>query len=70
MLIIKPHKKDNPKDDHYIDRLLKTFKYKVKQTKLIENLRDKQFYTKPSLRKRNNKIKSIKVSIYRREHEN
>lgn len=69
MLIIQPHKKDNPKDVHYIDRLLKKFKHKIKETKLVEILRERQFYVKPSLKKRQLKIKSINVRIYKEKHE-
>lgn len=69
MLIIEPHKKDNPKDDHYMDRLLKKFKYKIQKTKLIETLREEQFYLKPSIIKRKQKIKAIKVRKYKEEHD-
>ncbi len=69
MLIIQPHTKDNPKDDHYIDRLLKKFKYKIKETKLIENLRKRQVYVKPSVKKRELRIKAINVRKYKEKHE-
>ncbi len=66
MLIIKPH----PKDDHYIDRLLKKFKYKTKKTKLIENLLKNKFYDKPSNIKRHIKTKAIRTRKYKDKLEN
>jgi len=70
MLIIKPHKQDSPKDTHYIDRLLKKFKYKIKQTKVIENLWENKYYVKPSTTKRHKRIKAIKTRIYKDNLEN
>jgi|TARA_R110001592_G_scaffold14091_1_gene63860 small subunit ribosomal protein S21 len=42
-----------------IDRALKRFKRKFRNLKLLQKLRDKQQYTKPSTKKREKKQKSI-----------
>jgi small subunit ribosomal protein S21 len=46
MLIVEVKKGDS------IEAALKKIKYKVKKTKLIEQLRDRQCYKKPSIIKR------------------
>ena len=55
MLIIKV------KDGENIDRALKRFKRKVRDTKLINNLRDKKQFTKKSERQR----KQIQKAVYK-----
>ena len=55
MLIIKV------KDGENIDRALKRFKRKVRDTKLINNLRDKKQVTKKSERQR----KQIQKAVYK-----
>lgn len=42
----------NVKDDGSIDQALKILKNKVIKTKLVKELRERQTYTKPSVRRR------------------
>lgn len=42
-----------------LESALKTFKYRVNKTKLIQELKNRQEYVKPSVYKRNNKLKAI-----------
>jgi len=51
----------NVKDGENIDRALKRFKRKVRDTKLINNLRDKKQFTKKSERQR----KKIQKAVYK-----
>ena len=44
-----------------IEKALKIFKKKCLSTKILQELRDRQFYMKPSDRKRINKNKAIYV---------
>lgn len=52
MLIIKVNKGK-------IDAALKQFKRKVKNTKQLQQVRDQQEYTKPSTKRRKQKLKAI-----------
>lgn len=49
------------KDDSLksLDRALKLFKKKIKDSRIMLELRDRQEFTKPSLKKRRNKNKAI-----------
>jgi len=51
----------NVKEGENIDRALKRFKRKVRDTKLINILRDKKQFTKKSARKR----KEMEKAVYR-----
>jgi len=44
-----------------IDRALKSLKKKVRDTKQRENLREQEEFTKPSVKKRKEKMKAIYV---------
>ena len=55
MIIIKKKEKES------IDRMLKRYKQKEKQTKQRRRLRDAQTYIKPSMRKRTQKLKAIYI---------
>ena len=55
MLIIKNEKGEN------IERMLKRYKRKFDRTKVLRQLRDKQQFTKPSVKKRKQKMKAIYV---------
>lgn len=59
MLIIKVKKGDN------INKALKQFKHKVRNTKLITNLRENQYYEKPSSAKRKARKKAIRVNKWK-----
>ena len=45
-----------------INRALKLFKRKFRNTKVLQELRERQQYTKPSLQKRKQKNKAIRKS--------
>jgi len=47
------------KDGEPIEKTLKKFKKKVEKTGLIRELRDRQKFTKPSVRKRESRIRAI-----------
>jgi small subunit ribosomal protein S21 len=53
MLIVNLSKEKN------IESALRTFKSKVLRTKLIQKLREKQEFTKPSVTKRKQKLKAV-----------
>jgi len=55
MLIIKQQKGEN------IERMLKRYKRKFDRTKMLRQLRDNQQFTKPSVKRRKQKMKAIYV---------
>jgi len=55
MLIIKNERGEN------IERMLKRYKRKVDRTKLVRQLRENQQFTKPSVKRRKQKMKAIYV---------
>lgn len=59
MLIIKLKKGEQ------IQRALKRYKQKVRNTKLIKTIRENKEYIKPSMKKRRQKQKAIKTRIWR-----
>ena len=54
-------------DGDKIDRALKQFKRKCNNTKLIQQLRDKKEYEKPSVTARRNRLKAEYVQRLRNE---
>jgi len=60
MLIIKLKEGEN------IEKALKRFKRKVNETKLIPNLREREQFVKPSVKKREMKKKAIYIQDLRR----
>ena len=46
------------KDNDSIERALKRYKVKVKRTGIIQELRERKHYTKPSIRRRNELLKA------------
>lgn len=63
MLIVKLKKGEN------INKALKRFKNKVRSTKLVRNIREGQYFSKPSEIKRRAKKKAIRVNQWRLENE-
>lgn len=59
MLIVKIKKGDN------INKALKRFKQKVRNTKLIKDIRDRKFFEKPSVKKRKLKEKAIRFNQWK-----
>lgn len=55
MLIIKV------KEGEKIDRALKRLKRKYRNTKVLQNLRDKRYYTKPSVKRRQQNQKAAYI---------
>ena len=63
MLVIKV------KDNESIDKALKRFKKKFEQTKVLRNVRNRAYYTKPSVRRREERIKAqYKQEMYAKEN--
>jgi len=60
MLIIKLKEGEN------IEKALKRFKRKVNETKLIPNLREREQFVKPSVKKREMKKKAVYIQDLRR----
>lgn len=48
----------NVKENESIDKALKRFKKKFEKTGVLKELRARNFYVKPSIKKRNEKIKA------------
>ena len=63
MLVIKIKKGDN------INKALKQFKQKCRSTKLIQEIRERKQFDKPSAKKRANKKKAIRVKQWRLKNE-
>jgi len=64
MLIIKIKKGDN------INKALKQFKNKVRNTKLIKQLRERKQFDKPSAKKRKAKQRAIRINKWKLNDEN
>jgi len=63
MLVVKV------KDNESIDRALKRFKKKFERTGVLRELRSRTFYEKPSVARRNQRIKSAyKQKMYAKEN--
>jgi len=63
MLIVKV------KDNESIDKALKRFKKKFEQTKVLRQVRSRAYYIKPSVERRNRKIKAAyKQEMYAKEN--
>ena len=59
MLIVKLKKGDN------INKALKRFKQKVRNTKLIKQVRENQYFEKPSQARRKKKQKAIRINKWK-----
>ncbi|TVR41852.1 MAG: 30S ribosomal protein S21 [Bacteroidia bacterium] len=53
------------KEGENIDRVLKKMKRKFEKTGIIRELRDRQKFTKPSVKKREEKLKAIYIQKLR-----
>lgn len=58
------------KEGESIDRALKKFKRKFEKTGVVKELRERQKFTKPSVIKREQKLKAIYVQGLRQAEEN
>nr|NQU93371.1 30S ribosomal protein S21 [Bacteroidota bacterium] len=57
------------KEGENIDRALKKYKRKFEKTGVVKELRERQKYTKPSVKKREIKLKAIYIQQLRVEEE-
>jgi|TARA_B110000977_G_scaffold140778_1_gene178701 small subunit ribosomal protein S21 len=61
MLIIKKGEKES------IDKVLKKYKRKVRETRLLQDIRERKEFAKPSTKKRKQKLKAIYQQKLRNE---
>jgi small subunit ribosomal protein S21 len=57
------------KEGESIDRALKKYKRKFEKTGVVKELRERQKYTKPSVKNRQEKLKAIYVQQLRQKEE-
>lgn len=57
------------KEGENIERSLKKFKRKFERTGVIKELRNRQAYTKPSIQKRQQKLRAIYIQKIQQEEE-
>ncbi|MCB0806534.1 MAG: 30S ribosomal protein S21 [Bacteroidales bacterium] len=57
------------KEGESIDRALKKYKRKFEKTGVVKELRERQKFTKPSVKKRQEKLKAIYVQQLRQAEE-
>lgn len=57
------------KEGESIDRALKKYKRKFEKTGVVKELRERQKYTKPSIKNRQEKLKAIYVQQLRQAEE-
>ena len=55
------HIKVVPKRNEHQDRMIRRFTKKVKKAGIIEEIRDRRFYKKPSERRKEKKIKRLRT---------
>jgi small subunit ribosomal protein S21 len=58
------------KEGENIDRVLKKMKRKFEKTGVLRELRDRQKFTKPSVKKRQEKLKAIYIQQLRDQQDN
>ncbi len=58
------------KEGENIDRVLKKMKRKFEKTGVLRELRDRQKFTKPSVKKREEKLKAIYIQKLRDQQDN
>ncbi len=59
----------NVKENESIDRALKRFKKKFERTKVLREIRSRAYYQKPSVAKRNARLKAeYKEKMYAKEN--
>jgi len=49
------------KNEKSIETALRTYKYKVQKTKQVQELRNRQVFVKPSVKRRTEKLKAVYV---------
>ena len=63
MLVIDTRESDS------LDKALKKYKKKYEKARILKELRGRQAYVKPSVRKRNVVLKAVMTQEYRTEHD-
>ncbi len=63
MLIIDTRESDS------LDKALKKYKKKYEKSRILKELRGRQAFVKPSVRKRNVILKAVMTQEYRKEHD-
>lgn len=63
MLIIDTRESDS------LDKALKKYKKKYEKSRILKELRARQAFVKPSVRKRNVILKAVMTQEYRKEHD-
>ncbi|HEY0261751.1 MAG TPA: 30S ribosomal protein S21 [Chitinophagales bacterium] len=63
MLIIDTRESDS------LDKALKKYKKKYEKSRILKELRGRQAFVKPSVRKRNVVLKAVMTQEYRKEHD-
>lgn len=58
------------KEGENIDKALKKYKRKFEKTGVVKELRERQKYTKPSVKKRQTKMKAVYIEQLRNAEEN
>ncbi len=58
------------KEGENIDKALKKYKRKFEKTGVVKELRERQKYTKPSVERRQTKMKAVYIEQLRNEAEN
>ena len=62
-------REDSEQEGENIERALKKFKRKYERTGVLKELRRRQYFTKPSVVSRENKLHAIYVEQMRRDEE-
>ena len=57
------------RDSDSLDKALKKYKKKYEKTRILRQLRERQAFTKPSVRKRNVILKAKMTQDYRKEND-
>ncbi|MBL7801140.1 MAG: 30S ribosomal protein S21 [Chitinophagales bacterium] len=57
------------RDSDSLDKALKKYKKKYEKTRILRQLRERQAFTKPSVRKRNTILKAKMTQDYRKEND-
>ena len=57
------------RDSDSLDKALKKYKKKYEKTRILRQLRERQAFTKPSVRRRNTILKAKMTQDYRKEND-
>lgn len=57
------------RESESLDKALKKYKKKYEKARILKQLRSRQAFVKPSVRKRNTILKAVMTQEYRKEHD-